>query len=87
MLIPKKNRKKLESGNLTIKSEPKAPLIHLVIGNTEMETKQLVENLQALIGHSQRQNPKSESFCDHESECEGGGGEVKPLLNYFNQQN
>ena len=46
---PKAKKKELESGKITIRSERKAPLMHIVIGNTKMETKELVANLQALL--------------------------------------
>jgi large subunit ribosomal protein L1 len=46
---PKDKKKELESGKITIRSERKAPLMHIVIGNTKMETKELVENLQTLM--------------------------------------
>ena len=46
---PAEKKKELESGKITISSERKAPLLHAIIGNTAMETKQLQENLQALL--------------------------------------
>lgn len=46
---PKAKKKELESGKITIRSERKAPLMHIIIGNTSMETKELVENLQTLL--------------------------------------
>lgn len=46
---PKDKKKELESGKITIRSERKAPLMHIVIGNTSLETKELVENLQTLM--------------------------------------
>jgi large subunit ribosomal protein L1 len=46
---PEEKKKELESGKITISSERKAPLLHTIIGNTAMETKQLQENLQALL--------------------------------------
>lgn len=45
---PEVKKKELEAGKMTIKTERKAPLMHVVIGNTDLETKALVENLQAL---------------------------------------
>lgn len=42
-------KKQLSSGTVTIKTEKKAPLYHVVIGKTDMETKDLVENLTALL--------------------------------------
>lgn len=46
---PELKKKELEGGQTTIKTEKKAPLIHVSIGKTDMETKDLVENLNALI--------------------------------------
>ncbi|MBU2543557.1 hypothetical protein KJ707_03265 [Patescibacteria group bacterium] len=46
---PKEKKKELESGKITVSAERKAPLLHIVIGSTTMDTKQLQENLLALI--------------------------------------
>lgn len=46
---PEKKKAELEGGKVTIKGEKKAPLFHAVIGKTNMETKELVENLTALL--------------------------------------
>lgn len=46
---PKARQKELEGGQITIKTEKKAPLIHVTIGKTDTETKALVENLEALL--------------------------------------
>lgn len=46
---PEQRKKELSAGTMVLRTERKAPLIHVSIGNTEMETKQLVENLEALI--------------------------------------
>ncbi len=46
---PEQRKKELESGKRMLKTERKAPLIHVSIGKTDMETKKLVENLQTLI--------------------------------------
>lgn len=46
---PEVKKKELEAGTMTIKTEKKAPLIHLVIGKTDMETKDLVENIESLL--------------------------------------
>lgn len=46
---PELKKKELEGGQITIKTEKKAPLMHVTLGKTDMETKDLVENLQALI--------------------------------------
>lgn len=45
---PAKAKKSFESGKTIVKTEKKAPLIHVNIGKTSMETKDLVENIQAL---------------------------------------
>lgn len=46
---PAAKKKELEGGQTTVKTEKKAPLMHVTLGKTSMETKELVENLQALI--------------------------------------
>ncbi len=46
---PEAQKQKLEAGTVTIKTEKKAPLVHVQIGKTSMDTKQLVENLEALF--------------------------------------
>lgn len=46
---PALKKKELEGGQTTIKTEKKAPLMHITLGKASMETKDLVENLQALI--------------------------------------
>lgn len=46
---PEQKKKELESGQITIKTERKAPIMHVVIGSTDMETKKLLENLQNLL--------------------------------------
>lgn len=46
---PETKKKALEAGTITLKGEKKAPLVHVVLGNTKSETKDLVENLQMLI--------------------------------------
>ena len=43
------NKKQLEAGQTLIKTEPKAPLIHAVIGKTSMKEKELIANITALI--------------------------------------
>lgn len=45
---PEAAQKKLAAGTMTIKTEKKAPLLHVRIGKNSMETSQLVENIQAL---------------------------------------
>jgi large subunit ribosomal protein L1 len=46
---PEKKKKELEAGTVTIKTEKKAPLIHVSLGKTSLETKALVENLESLL--------------------------------------
>lgn len=46
---PEARKKELEKGKVAIKSERKAPLVHMVIGKTSFETKMLVENVEALV--------------------------------------
>ncbi len=46
---PAERKKELEAGQITLRTERDAPLMHIVLGKTETETKKLVENLQALI--------------------------------------
>lgn len=45
---PEKAKKAFESGKTLIATERKAPLIHVAIGKTDLDTKQIVENLQTL---------------------------------------
>jgi large subunit ribosomal protein L1 len=45
---PELKKKELEGGKITIKTEKKAPLMHVKIGKTDMETKALVANINAL---------------------------------------
>ena len=46
---PEKKKKELEAGSFTLKAEKKAPLMHLSVGKISLETKQLVENIEALL--------------------------------------
>lgn len=46
---PEMKKKELEAGKITLKTEKKAPLIHVVIGKISMEDEALIENLQTLI--------------------------------------
>jgi len=46
---PEQRKKELEAGSVVLKTERKAPLIHASVGKTDMETSQLVENLEALF--------------------------------------
>lgn len=45
----KARKAELEGGQITLKTEKKAPLIHTTIGKTNAETNVLVENLDALL--------------------------------------
>ena len=46
---PEQRQKELQAGSMMLKTERKAPLMHVSIGKTDMETAHLVENLQALF--------------------------------------
>lgn len=46
---PQGTKKRLEGGTVTIKTEKKAPLMHIRIGKTSMESAQLTANLEELI--------------------------------------
>jgi len=46
---PELKKKELEAGTFTLKTEKKAPLMHLVIGKVSMDDKVLVENLLTII--------------------------------------
>lgn len=46
---PELKKKELEGGKITVKTEKKQAVIHVVIGKTSMETQELVENIQTLI--------------------------------------
>lgn len=46
---PEARKKELEKGKVAIKSERKAPLVHMLVGKTSFESNQLVENIEALV--------------------------------------
>lgn len=46
---PELKKKELEGGKVTIKTEKKAPLVHMVIGKLDMDTAKLAENLAAVL--------------------------------------
>jgi len=46
---PEKRKKELEGGAVTVKSEKKAPLVHVVIGKLAQGEKELAANLRALL--------------------------------------
>jgi len=55
---PQKRKKELEAGVIQIKTESKAPLMHVVIGKTSHKTPDLKKNLEALIQAVQPKNLK-----------------------------
>jgi len=46
---PELKKKELEAGKFNLKTEKKAPLMHLTIGKTDMSSTDLVENVEALV--------------------------------------
>lgn len=48
-LTPEKRKTELEAGSITLKTEKKAPLIHITVGKVSMESKKLEENILALV--------------------------------------
>lgn len=46
---PEGKKKELEAGKVSLKTEKKAPLMHVGVGKVSMETAQLVANIQALL--------------------------------------
>lgn len=46
---PQKRKKELEAGKLAIKTERKAPIIHVQIGQTTQKPKQIQENIESLV--------------------------------------
>jgi len=46
---PEKRKKELEGGAVTVKSEKKAPLVHIVIGKLKQSKAELAGNLRALL--------------------------------------
>lgn len=46
---PEKKKQALEGGQTLVKSEAKAPLMHVVVGKISLKEKELIENIQALI--------------------------------------
>lgn len=46
---PELKKKELEAGKFNLKTEKKAPLMHLTIGKTDMKSTDLVENVEALV--------------------------------------
>jgi large subunit ribosomal protein L1 len=52
---PEKRKAELEGGKVTVKTEKKSPLMHVTLGKTDMDEKDLAENLETLINSL---NPK-----------------------------
>jgi large subunit ribosomal protein L1 len=48
---PEKRQKELAAGKVQVKTEKKAPLVHVTIGKTDQSEKELIENAEALIKH------------------------------------
>jgi large subunit ribosomal protein L1 len=46
---PQKRKKELEGGKITVKTEKKAPLMHVVVGKTDLKPKEVVDNTETLI--------------------------------------
>ncbi len=46
---PEKKKAELLSGKTVIKTERKAPLLHVTLGKADMKTEELAENLQAIL--------------------------------------
>ncbi len=46
---PEGKKKELEAGKVSLKTEKKAPLMHVGVGKVSMETAKLAENVQALL--------------------------------------
>lgn len=46
---PERAVKELSAGKMMLKTEKKQPLMHVALGKTSMETKELMENLEALL--------------------------------------
>ena len=46
---PEARKKELEKGKVAIKSERKAPLVHMIVGKKSFDSKLLVENIEALV--------------------------------------
>lgn len=46
---PELKKKELEAGKFNLKTEKKAPLMHLIVGKTEMSSADLVANIETLV--------------------------------------
>jgi len=60
---PEEIKKKLEAGAFRYKSEPKAPLIHLVIGKLSFKDSQLQANIQKTLDTIMSKNISSAYIC------------------------
>jgi len=60
---PEELKKKLEGGAMRYKSEPKAPLIHLIVGKLSFSDNQLVENINTVITTLQPKNLSLVHLC------------------------
>ncbi len=60
---PEELKKKLSKGAVRFKSEPKAPLIHLVIGKLSFKDKQLEDNLKTVIQTIKSKNITTCHLC------------------------
>jgi len=47
---PEGKKASLEGGSITLRSEKKAPLLHIAVGKTNQPTAEIAENVQAVIG-------------------------------------
>jgi len=60
---PEELKKKLEGGAMRYKSEPKAPLIHLIVGKLSFSDDQLIENINTVITTLQPKNLSLVHLC------------------------
>lgn len=60
---PEELKKKLEGGASRYKSEPKAPLIHLIVGKLSFSDEQLIDNINAVITTLQPKNLSLVHLC------------------------
>ena len=60
---PEELKKKLEGGAMRYKSEPKAPLIHLIVGKLSFSDDQLIDNINAVITTLQPKNLSLVHLC------------------------
>ncbi len=60
---PEEVKKKLQGGSIRYKSEPKAPILHLVIGKLSFKDNQLEEHIKTTIKELKIKNLKSVFLC------------------------